>query len=122
MISELSENSNLLLHFFRTYVKMICIMSHGRFERKLFGGYIMNTLELVFGIVIIVLGAILVAAVLAQSGKDKKLSGAIAGSADTFYSKQKANTLDRILARVTPILAIVFTILVVVVSFYVGNM
>ena len=41
-------------------------------------------MEIAFGIILIVLAIGLIVCVLAQSGKDKRLSGAIAGSADTF--------------------------------------
>lgn len=68
-------------------------------------------MELVFGILLVVLAAALVTCVLLQSGKDKKLSSAITGSSDTFFSKGKAKTNDKILNRITTILAIVFVVL-----------
>lgn len=73
----------------------------------------MESLELIFGIALLVLSVLLIVAVLMQSGKDKKLSGSIAGAADTFFSKQKANTLDKILGKLTPLAAILFTLLVI---------
>ena len=39
-------------------------------------------------------GLFLIAVVLLQSGKSAGLSGAIAGGADTFLSKNKAKTVD----------------------------
>lgn len=73
----------------------------------------MESLELIFGIALLVLSVALIVAVLMQSGKDKQLSGTIAGAADTFFSKQKANTFDKILSKLTPVLAIVFTLIVI---------
>ena len=67
-------------------------------------------MEIALGILLIVLAAILVVCVLLQSGKDKKLSGAITGSADTFFSKGKSKSKDKMLSRLTTILAIVFVV------------
>ena len=70
--------------------------------------------EIVFGIILAVLAAILIVCVLMQSGKDKKLSGTIAGgAADSFYAKGKGKSKDKILARITTILAVVFVIVAV---------
>ena len=44
-------------------------------------------------------GLFLIAVVLLQSGKSAGLSGAIAGGADTFLSKNKAKTVDAKLAK-----------------------
>jgi preprotein translocase subunit SecG len=43
-----------------------------------------------------------------QSGKSAGLSGAIAGVADTFLSKNKAKSVDAKLARITKYAALVF--------------
>ena len=47
-------------------------------------------LDIILGIILLVLAVALVALVLFQSGKDKKLSGTIAGGAETFFGKSKA--------------------------------
>ncbi len=70
--------------------------------------------ETILGILVLILSVILTVIVLMQSGKDKKLSGSIAGGADTFFNKQKAGTWDKFLSKATPILAAAFTILVIV--------
>ena len=44
-------------------------------------------MEIALGIAVIVLSVILVVAVLMQSGKDTRLSGTIAGGAETFFGK-----------------------------------
>ena len=64
-------------------------------------------MEIALGILLIVLAAVLVVCVLLQSGKDKKLSSTITGSADTFFSKGKSKSKDKMLSTVTTILAIV---------------
>jgi len=71
-------------------------------------------LETVLGIVLFVLAVILIVSVLLQSGKDKKLSGAIAGGAETFFGQGKGSKLDKVLPKITTAVAIVFAILVVV--------
>jgi preprotein translocase subunit SecG len=48
-----------------------------------------------------------------QQGKDKKLSGAIAGGADTFFGKSKSADHSKILSYATTVLAIVFVGIVV---------
>ena len=70
--------------------------------------------EIVLGIVICVLAVVLVACVLLQSGKDKRLSGTIAGAAETFFGKGKSQARDKVLSRLTTALSFVFVILVVV--------
>ena len=55
----------------------------------------------------------LILVVLFQSGKEDGLSGAIAGGADTYYSKGKKHSRDTILSRLTVVASIVFCLLVV---------
>lgn len=74
----------------------------------------MGALEIVLGIITLVIAVAVVALVLLQSGKDKRLSGTIAGAAETFFAKGKSKTRDKILSRITTVLSFVFVILVVV--------
>lgn len=74
----------------------------------------MNIFELILGIVLLVMAVFLVVAILMQHGKDKQLSGTIAGGAETFFGKSKASTMDKMLSKVTTIVAIVFAVLVLV--------
>ena len=71
-------------------------------------------LEIVLGIILTVLAVALVALVLLQSGKDKRLSGSIAGAAETFFASSGKKTDDKMLSRITTIGSFVFVILVVV--------
>ena len=73
----------------------------------------MGILETILGIVLLVLAVALIALVLMQQGKDKKLSGAIAGGSDTFYGKSKGADKDKIYSIATTIIAIVFVVIVV---------
>lgn len=72
------------------------------------------------GIAVIVVALFLIVAVLMQSGKDTRLSGTIAGGAETFFGKSKANTWDRILSKLTVIVSIVFGLLVIVMYVFVS--
>jgi preprotein translocase subunit SecG len=71
-------------------------------------------MEIVLGIVLAVMAIFLVGAVLMQSGKDKRLSGTIAGGAETFFGKTKGSRYDKILSRLTTVIGVVFTVLCVV--------
>ena len=59
----------------------------------------------------------LIAVVLLQSGKSAGLSGAVAGGADTFLSKNKAKSADARLAKATKWVAILFMVLTLVLCF-----
>ena len=69
---------------------------------------------IVMGIILLVASVFLVVAVLMQSGKSHNLSGSIAGGAETFFGKTKGKAIDKMLSKVTTIVAIVFTLLVIV--------
>ena len=74
----------------------------------------MEALKITFMIIMLIAAVFLIVAVLMQHGKSHGLSGTIAGGADTFFSNQKANTGDKILKIATPVVAVIFTLLVIV--------
>jgi len=76
----------------------------------------MQALRIVLTVVEVLASLFLIAVVLLQSGKSAGLSGAIAGAADSFMSKNKARTLDATLARLTKWVALVFLVLVFVLN------
>ncbi|MBQ7381253.1 MAG: preprotein translocase subunit SecG [Clostridia bacterium] len=71
-------------------------------------------IEYIFGGLLLAMALFLIVAVMMQSGKDKKLSGAIGGGADTFFNKGKATRNEKKLARLTTVVAILFAISVIV--------
>ena len=81
----------------------------------------MGALEIILGIFIMVIAVALIAFVLLQSGKDKRLSGAIAGAAETFFAKGKSKTRDKMFAKITTVLSCVFVVLVIVFSIIVAR-
>lgn len=67
-------------------------------------------MDIAFGVSLLVLSVALIVLVLFQSGKDKKLSGTIAGGAETFFGKSKANDYSKTLSVVTAIVSVVFAV------------
>lgn len=68
----------------------------------------MTILEIVASILLFICAIGLIIIVLSQQGKDAYLGGAIAGgAAESFLGKNKANSLDKMLTRLTRVLAIV---------------
>ena len=82
-----------------------------------------DPVALIIGIALVVMALVLIVAVLFQSSKDGSgLSSAISGgSADTFFSKSKAATRDKILSKITLIVSIIFAVLVVAMYIYVSS-
>ena len=76
----------------------------------------MNIPQLILSIVDVAAAIFLIAVVLLQSGKSAGLSGAIAGAADTFLSKNKASTIDAKLAKATKWVAAVFVVVTFVIN------
>ena len=79
----------------------------------------MGVLEYVLGGLLIAMALFLTVVVLMQSGKDKRLSGSIAGGADTFFGKSKSADQGKILSYATTVLAIVFVGIVVAMYLFV---
>ena len=67
-------------------------------------------LNTIITIIHVILSIILVAVVLLQSGKSAGLSGSIGGGAETFFGKNKANTLAGIFEKATAVVAVLFIV------------
>ncbi len=70
-----------------------------------------ETLQLILTIVDVLVCLVVVLSILFQSSESEGLSGAIAGSAETLFGKDKARSLDAKLSKVTTIAVIVFLVL-----------
>ena len=68
--------------------------------------YIIGGFMIAFAIALIVL-------VLMQSGKEKGLSGTIAGSGETFFSKNGGKSSDKLLSKLTIVASVIMVILTV---------
>ena len=73
-------------------------------------------MNLFLTIIQVLLGLAVIAVAMLQSGKSAGLSGAIAGGADTFLSKNKAKSLDAKLAKMTKWVAILWVLLTLALS------
>ena len=80
----------------------------------------MQALEIILGIILLVLAVAISVLVMLQKGKDKKLSGAIAGGADSFFGGTKGNDKDKLLSTLTAVFSVIFAILVVVMYIIAG--
>ena len=76
----------------------------------------MTTPQIVLSVIYFLVALALVAIVMLQSGKSAGLSGAIAGGADTFLSKNKAKSLDAKLAKMTKWVAILWIVITLALS------
>ena len=73
----------------------------------------MQPYEYVLGIALLIIAVFVVVSVLMQHGKTKNLSGTIAGGAETFFGKEKGRTIDKMLSKLTTVVAVLFVIIVI---------
>ena len=76
----------------------------------------MTALEIVLLVIQAISAVALTAVVMLQSGKSAGLSGAIAGSSESFMNKGNAKTLDAKMAKATKWIAVVFIVLTFVID------
>ena len=82
----------------------------------------MHILEIVIGIVLLIMAVFLVVAILMQSGKDKSLSGTIAGGAETFFGKTKGSSMDKVLSKVTVVVAVLIVLITIALNIIINVM
>ena len=71
--------------------------------------------ETILGVVVLLLAVAIVVLVLMQSGKGKDLSGAIAGgNSNSYLGNSKSGDHDKLLSKITCVLAVVLVLLVFV--------
>lgn len=73
----------------------------------------MTGLEITLGIILLVFAVFLVIAVLLQSSNEKGI-GVIAGAGESFLGKDRSSRLDKLLNKLTPIIAGAFAVIVLV--------
>ena len=69
-------------------------------------------MEIVIGVLLLIAAVFLIIAVLMQNGQQHKV-GAIQGGAETFFGKSKGSAIDKLLNRLTTIVAIAFCVIVI---------
>lgn len=74
----------------------------------------MSPIELTLGIILVVFAVFLVLAVLLQSSSSEQGIGVIAGSGSSFLGKDRSSRLDKLLNKLTPIIAGAFAVIVLV--------
>ena len=78
----------------------------------------MEALKIVITILEAIASLALIIVVLLQSGKEAGLSGALAGNSDTYLSKSKLGSLDKVLASATKWVALVWAVLALSLSLF----
>ena len=73
----------------------------------------MTGLEITFGIILIVFAVFLVISVLLQSSSEKGI-GVISGAGESFLGKDRSSRLDKLLNKITPIIAGAFALIVLI--------
>lgn len=73
----------------------------------------MGALQIIFGIILGILAIVIIAVVLLQEGRQAGMSGAIAGGAESFLSKNKARTYEAFFEKSTKWIAIGFFVLTI---------
>ncbi len=74
----------------------------------------MTTLQYVLSILSIIVSIIIIILVCLQESKQKGLSGAIGGGAETFFGKNKSRTMEAKLSFWTKICGVIFFVLALV--------
>lgn len=75
-------------------------------------------LNTVLTVLLVIVSISLIVVVLLQSGKSAGLSGAISGGAEQLFGKQKARGIDLVLHRITVVLAVLFFVLTIALSYF----
>ena len=68
-------------------------------------------METVLIILQALMSLVLIAIIMLQSGKEAGLSGALAGNSDSYLSKSKSGSFDKMLASATKWIALVWILL-----------
>ena len=79
-------------------------------------------MTIVLGILLILASVFLIVAVLLQGGKsNNRLSGAIAGGADSYWGQNKGRSMEGALVKITKIMAVLFFVLAIVLQLKIFN-
>ncbi len=76
----------------------------------------LNVLQIILTIVFFVVCISLVVVILLQSSRNAGLSGTVSGMGETYWGKNKANSIEGKLEKYTKILGAVFIILAIILN------
>ena len=82
----------------------------------------MEWYEILIGILLVITSSAIVILVLMQQSRRAGLSGAISGGAETFFGKNKSNSVEAKLSRLTKILGVVFFVIALFCTFLLAFM
>ena len=74
----------------------------------------MEVVQIILTVLEVLASVALIAVVLMQSGKEAGLSGALAGNNDSYMNKSKMGGMDKMLAKATKWIALVWIVLTLV--------
>ena len=74
----------------------------------------MEVVKIILTVLEVIASVALIAVVLAQSGKDAGLSGALAGNNESYMNKSKMGGLDKMLAKATKWIALAWIVLTLI--------
>ena len=78
----------------------------------------MEVLKVVLTVLEVIVSIVLTVVVLLQSGKESGLSSAISGNSDSYMSKSGKGGLDKLLAKSTKWIALVWVVLTLSLSLF----
>ena len=78
----------------------------------------MEVLKVIVTVLEVISSVALILVVMVQSGKEAGLSGALTGNNDSYLSKSKYGSLDKVLASATKWVALVWVALTLSLSFF----
>lgn len=70
-------------------------------------------IDLILGVVLLIMSLAMVVMVMLQPGKDRRSAAISGGSADTFFSKSKSGTKEKVLEKITVVMAILMFIVLI---------
>ena len=76
----------------------------------------MEVVKIILTVLEVIASVALIAVVLVQSGKEAGLSGALAGNNESYMSKSNMGGLDKVLAKATKWIALVWIVLTLILS------
>jgi preprotein translocase subunit SecG len=82
----------------------------------MFGMSVADTIRILLMGVFIILSIVITVVVLMQESKQKGLSGAISGAADTYWGKNKGRSMEGKLVKITRICVILFFVIAAVLN------
>ena len=82
----------------------------------------MEWYEILIGILLVITSIAIVILVLMQQSRRAGLSGAISGGAETFFGKNKSNSVEAKLSRLTKILGVAFFVVALFCTFLLAFM